>query len=202
MNIIHHTIKIATLNCRGLKKSENSTKRQQFIRYLKALGYDILVLQETHASDISTQELLINHFSCKSSLWTQHCGIVSLSTKFTLQNISDGIDGGRYILAHIYLTQDLETTTTIPPIATILNIYGRSDLHSARSAFYSELLDGPIVKDTITNSNNNPIFIMGDFNYQYKDRRMDGSLICAPPSWTQLLEDRYIDIFGEEKLAT
>ena len=47
----HHTVKMATLNCRGLKKTENQKKRTQFIRYLRTLGYDILVLQETHATD-------------------------------------------------------------------------------------------------------------------------------------------------------
>ncbi|KAI8635934.1 hypothetical protein BD408DRAFT_118786, partial [Parasitella parasitica] len=152
MNIIHHTVKIATLNCRGLKKSENPKKRQQFIRYLRTLDYDILVLQETHATDSITMDLLNNHFQSKSSHWTQHCGIVSLSTKFSIHPISEGIDGGRYILASIHLTQDYEQSTTTPPLATILNIYGRSALHSVRSAFYLELLDIPIVKDTITST--------------------------------------------------
>lgn len=201
MNIIHYTVKIATLNCRGLKKTENPKKRQQFIKYIKTLGYDILVLQETHASDQSTIDLFNTQFQCKSSLWTSHCGIISLSHKFTLQHISEGIDGGRYILAAIHLTQDMASSTT-PPVATILNIYGRSALPSERSAFYSELLDIPLVKDTISNTHNNTIFIMGDFNYQYKDRRLDGSLHCAPLTWTQLLDDLYIDIFGEDKQIT
>lgn len=129
MNIIHYTVKIATLNCRGLKKTENPKKRQQFIKYIKTLGYDILVLQETHASDQSTIDLFNTQLQCKSSLWTSHCGIISLSHKFTLQHISEGIDGGRYILAAIHLTQDMASSTT-PPVATILNIYGRSALPS------------------------------------------------------------------------
>ena len=201
MNIIHHTVKIATLNCRGLKKSENTKKRQQFIRYLRTLGYDILVLQETHASDNITIDLLNKQFNSSSSLWTQHCGIISLSHNFTIKTISEGIDGGRYILATIHLTRDLQDSSITPPIATILNIYGRSALPSDRSAFYSELLNIPTIKDTITITNNNT-FIMGDFNYQYKNRRADGTLLCAPVEWTNLLDDYFIDIFGDEKQNT
>lgn len=104
-------------------------------------------------------------------------------------------------MASIHLSRDLENSPTTPPIATILNIYGRSAAHSDRSAFYSELIDIPIIKDTITNTNNTT-FIMGDFNYQYKDRRLDGTLLCAPPTWTNLLEDYFIDVFGDEKHST
>ncbi|KAK4519269.1 uncharacterized protein ATC70_009501 [Mucor velutinosus] len=43
---------------------------------------------------------------------------------------------------------------------------------------------------------------MGDFNYQYKDRRMDGTLSSAPKEWTDLLDDYYIDIFGDDKQIT
>ncbi|OAD07855.1 hypothetical protein MUCCIDRAFT_158111 [Mucor lusitanicus CBS 277.49] len=43
---------------------------------------------------------------------------------------------------------------------------------------------------------------MGDFNYQYKDRRTDGSLTSAPVEWTDLLDDYYIDVFGDDKHNT
>ncbi|RCH81085.1 hypothetical protein CU098_005490 [Rhizopus stolonifer] len=43
---------------------------------------------------------------------------------------------------------------------------------------------------------------MEDFNYQYKDRCLDGTLICASPEWTNLLDDYYIDISGNEKQIT
>lgn len=213
MIFTQHTVKMATLNCRGLKKTENQKKRTQFIRYLRTLGYDILVLQETHATDPLTIEQFNIQFQSKSSLWTPHCGILSLNNKFTIQSISEGIDGGRYILASLHLTQDMDNTTFPTPIATILNIYGRSDASASRSAFYSELLDISVIQDTLQNNinnnninnnniNNNNIFIMGDFNYQYTDRKPDGSLLCAPLRWTQLLDDFYVDIFAEEKQIT
>jgi len=202
MNNIHYQLKIATLNCRGLIKSENPKKRQQFIRYLRTLDYDILVFQETHVTNTTLSDLLNNHFNSKSSLWTQHCGIIVLNKHFTINLISDGIDEGRYILASVHHSRDTQdTTTTTTPIATILNIYGRASLPSYRSALYTELLDIPIVKDTITN----PLystFIMGDFNYQYKDRRLDGTLVGAPTEWTDLLDDYYIDVFGDDKQMT
>lgn len=85
MNDIQQQLKIATLNCRGLIKSEKPKERQQFIRYLRTLEYDILVLQETHATNTSSIDLLNNHFQSKSSLWTQYCGIISLNNN--LQSI-------------------------------------------------------------------------------------------------------------------
>jgi endonuclease/exonuclease/phosphatase family metal-dependent hydrolase len=160
------------------------------------------VLQETHAHNSTFINLLNNHFHSKSSLWTQHCGIIVLNKQFTINLISECIDEGRYILASVHLTRDIEdTTTTTSPIATILNIYGRASLQSARAALYTELLDIAIVKETITNTLYTT-FIMGDFNYQYKDRRLDGSLASAPKEWTELLDDYYIDIFGDDKRMT
>lgn len=84
-------------------------------------------------------------------------------------------------MASIHVSRDLEHSLTTLLTATILNIYGGSAAYLDRSAFYSELIDIPVIKDTITNTNNTT-FIMGKFNYQYKDRRLDGILLCAPPT--------------------
>jgi exonuclease III len=46
-NIAH--ISLASLNCRGLKKILTQSGRS-FSRILRSLPYDILALQETHAS--------------------------------------------------------------------------------------------------------------------------------------------------------
>ncbi|KAK4515206.1 uncharacterized protein ATC70_002816 [Mucor velutinosus] len=163
--------------------------------------YDILVLQETHATNTLSIDILNNHFNSKSSLWTQHCGIIALNKHYTINLILEGIDGGRYILASVHHTRDIQDSTTTTPIATILNIYGRASLSSYRSALYTELLGIPIVQETITNILS-PTFIMGDFNYQYKDRRLDETLACAPKECTDLLDDYYIDIFGDDKQMT
>ena len=46
----------ATVNCRGLRKSNNPTVSSQFIRHLRSLSLDILALQETHTSTSFIQE--------------------------------------------------------------------------------------------------------------------------------------------------
>ncbi|KAI9013754.1 hypothetical protein CLU79DRAFT_682572, partial [Phycomyces nitens] len=48
---------IATMNCRGLVKSNNPNNRSLFIRYLRSLSLDIIALQETHANTDSLQQL-------------------------------------------------------------------------------------------------------------------------------------------------
>ncbi|CEP06938.1 hypothetical protein, partial, partial [Parasitella parasitica] len=170
-------------------------------------GYDILLLQETHA----TTQQIIDEFNIQfrttttnSSHWTQHCGIVCLNNKYRLQIISDGIDNGRYILANIQLyTTDNADNNTLLTIATILNIYGRSGIHSQRSAFYTELLSTPPILQTLTDIRSTPTIILGDFNYSYEHHlRQDGSLTSAPTEWINLLTEHYVDCFQDLKQPT
>ncbi|KAI7887872.1 uncharacterized protein EV154DRAFT_426704 [Mucor mucedo] len=67
MNNNSYKISIATLNCCGLKKTNNPKKRQQFIRYLRSSGFNILVLQETHANDETTIQQFNLQFQSKWS---------------------------------------------------------------------------------------------------------------------------------------
>jgi endonuclease/exonuclease/phosphatase family metal-dependent hydrolase len=206
-----HRISIATLNCRGLKKTTDLNKRKKFIRYLLTLQYDVLVLQETHADnpDIIAQFNMQfkTHNRPNSSHWTPHCAIIILNNKYSLQLLQDGIDNGRFILANIQLTSTVpsenDSTSNSPTtIATILGIYGRSSIHPERSAFYSTLLDIPIVHRTLHNPQS-PVLIMGDFNYSYENhRRPDGTLTSAPPEWLSLLDNFYVDCFQDQKQIT
>ncbi|CEP13066.1 hypothetical protein, partial, partial [Parasitella parasitica] len=202
--MIQPKLNIATLNCRGLRKENNPKKRKLFIRHLRSLGYDVLLLQETHALNPHIIQELNFQFKTTSSHWTQHCGIVILNNRYSLDIIQEGIDGGRFILANIKLTGAIDNDISdCPTIVTVLNIYGRSGVHSQRSAFYSTLLSIPIVSETLLNSHHSPILLMGDFNYSYdKHRLSDGSLTSAPLSCTSLLEDRYVDCFRNQKLPT
>lgn len=202
--MIQPTIRLATLNCRGLRKINNNKKRSSFIRYLRTLGYDILILQETHALHQQIIDEFNLQFRTTSSHWTQHCGIVSLNNRYSIQLIQDGIDEGRFILANIQLTSSADSdASNRTTIATILNIYGRSGSHPQRSAFYSELLTFPLIIQALTSNLSTPTLIMGDFNYSYeKHRREDGSLTSAPPSWISLLEEHYIDCFKDDKQPT
>ncbi|KAI9329043.1 hypothetical protein BD770DRAFT_298610, partial [Pilaira anomala] len=48
---------IGTLNCRGLRKTADPTVSSQFIRYLSKQSFDILALQETHATTTDISDL-------------------------------------------------------------------------------------------------------------------------------------------------
>ncbi|GAN07739.1 hypothetical protein MAM1_0173c07242, partial [Mucor ambiguus] len=183
----------------------------KFIRYLHTLQYDILVLQETHADNQDTIDQFNMQFKthnrANSIYWTPHCGIVILNKKYSLDILQDGIDNGRFILANVQLTSTVPTESVSTPtpattIATILNIYGRSNRHPERSAFYSSLLDIPLIHSTLHHPQN-PVLIMGDFNYSYENhRRSDGSLTSAPPEWLSLLDNFHVDCFWDHKQIT
>ncbi|CEP08993.1 hypothetical protein, partial, partial [Parasitella parasitica] len=186
------------------QKEQNPQKRQLFIRHLRSLGYDVLILQETHAVTSTIIQEFNFQFQTTSSHWTQHCGIVIINNRYSLTVQHEGIDGGRFILAQIRLAAQLEDpSSSSPSLVTILNIYGRSGRHSLRKAFYTELLNIPVITDTLLNTRQSPTLIMGDFNYSYEKHRLpDGSLSSAPAAWISLLEDHYIDCFKDQKLPT
>lgn len=54
------SLKMATLNCRGLRKTADSSTRNHFFRYIRTHSLDILALQETHASNTSIQDIFHN----------------------------------------------------------------------------------------------------------------------------------------------
>lgn len=197
MSYNNHKIHIATLNCRGLKKIGKPQKRQHFIRYLRSAGYDILVLQETHATDSFTIEQFNLQFQTKSSIWNSRTGIVSLNPRYSVKHIDSGMDGGRYILADIQLNNH----NTEQSIATILNIYGPVGADPIKSRFYKDLTTIDTVSQALLQPHNN-IFIMGDFNYKSEQRREDGTFLGTSPEWISLLDDRFLDCFLDQKQIT
>ncbi|CAO3634981.1 unnamed protein product [Mucor fragilis] len=56
------------------------------------LNKALLKFNEASITDGMYEDFL--GYRSKSSLWTPHCGIVSLNNNFTLTSISEGIDGG------------------------------------------------------------------------------------------------------------
>lgn len=197
MNNNNHKISIATLNCRGLKKTNNPKKRQQFIRYLRSSGFDILVLQETHANDETTIQQFNLQFQTKSSTWNRQTGIIAINKKYKINPIEAGIDDGRFILADILHNNDINSS----PVCTILNIYGRIGTATNKSNFFRELLDTDNIHQILHNPMKN-IFIMGDFNYQSENLRADGTYTGTTLDWTTLLTDHYTDCFAENKAIT
>lgn len=108
-------ITLATLNCRGLKKSNKPSTRQKFIRQLRSMNIDILFLQETHADSSDIENVFNMQFQTGSSFWSSHCGAVSLNEHYTLSLLnSDGPDS-RYLFLSVHLDEQL--------IAYVLNVY-------------------------------------------------------------------------------
>ncbi|KAI8380078.1 Endonuclease/exonuclease/phosphatase, partial [Blakeslea trispora] len=183
-------VQIATLNCRGLPKTGNPAKFRSFSRYLRSLNIDIFSFQETHAhSDLIKQSLNIS-LQTKSSIWTPHCGIVSLNPNILLSSHPDiSRPDGRFILASVASTASLTT-----PIFYILNIYAPAE-SSNRVIFFQDLIQDTSLM-TFLRSNNLPILMMGDFNY---DQRQPGSINS---DWLSLLRDNFDNCFMGEPLPT
>lgn len=130
-------IKIGSLNCRSLSKLSHPTTSSEFIRFLRnpELQYDILCFQETHAID-SARDRLNMQFQSTRSIWTSHCGIVSLNPKIHIQQLNITLDD------RIIVCQVTHANSLFSPIA-LVNIYGPTTA-SSRALFYSQLLSMPL----------------------------------------------------------
>lgn len=83
-NIICH---YATLNANSLVKSQSSNTQKEYIRYLRLQNFQILCLQETHASTPSIIDSLNILLQPTQSNWTKHVGIVSFSSDYDISII-------------------------------------------------------------------------------------------------------------------
>lgn len=184
-------LKIATLNCRGLAKAvSDPVKFSLFLRYLRLSGSDILVLQETHAHSLLIQQSLDIQFQAKSSVWSRHCGIVSLNPHYVITPDSHiSPDDGRFIFATI-------TTANVPsPLAYILNIYAPAQ-YGPRKTFFRNLALNTFITNLLSNTNT-PTFILGDFNFN-THKKFTSDL--GP--WVDFLLSYFVDCFQDDKLPT
>ncbi|KAK4513051.1 uncharacterized protein ATC70_000088 [Mucor velutinosus] len=131
------TIKIGSLNCRSVSKLFNPTTSSEFVRFLRnpEVKYDILCFQETHATE-SVCERLNMQFQTNTSIWTSHCGIVSLNPKIVIQPLNVTLDD------RIIVCQVTHCNALFSPI-TLVNIYAPATA-SSRAHFYSQLLTIPL----------------------------------------------------------
>lgn len=93
----------ASLNCNSLIKTQSTAVQSAYIRYLRLQKFDIMSLQETHASP-SSRTSLDMQFQAQQSFWTYHCGIVSFSSEFALTLI----DGSPLYASDHYLLCKVE----------------------------------------------------------------------------------------------
>ncbi|RCH83530.1 hypothetical protein CU098_008273, partial [Rhizopus stolonifer] len=132
---------------------------RSFIRYLRSLEIDMLCLQETHAIDTTTQNEFNMLFNTKSSLWTTHCGIVSLHPHLQITAHSTPVhEEGRYICASVLSLVDPST-----PLLSIINIYGPAR-SVQRRVFYRQLVNDQELMSHLKLCSL-PTFILGDFNF-------------------------------------
>ncbi|KAI8373809.1 Endonuclease/exonuclease/phosphatase, partial [Blakeslea trispora] len=187
--MIQSTINIATLNCRGLPKANDFQRLRLFIRFLRSLNIDILCLQETHATTPALRAQFDMLFNTTSSIWTPHCGIVSLQQSLIVTEHSSITEPeGRFIYAQLF--SHIDPTT---PILSILNIYAPAN-HS-RKAFYQRVSDNQDLMSDLRDDRL-PTFILGDFNFDVSQHS------TITNQWLQLLDLHYCDCFMEEPRVT
>jgi exonuclease III len=159
-------IQIGSLNCRSLSKPSNPTTSQAFSRFLSSSKFEILCLQETHAHDETTQERLNIQLNAQQSIWTSHCGIVSLNPHINLESISVSRDG-RIILCRV------SHPNNSFPSFPVMNVYAPAK-DRQRYAFYAQLLQSVSFHNLFTNmttdnplATQHPSIVVGDFNYDF-----------------------------------
>ena len=84
-------IRIGSLNCRSLSSTSNIHKRKQLTTFIRTQKYDILTLQETHAS-MEQQPILNSLLKSHSGCWSYYCGIVSLNNQIIITPVLFSLD--------------------------------------------------------------------------------------------------------------
>ncbi|KAG1592700.1 hypothetical protein G6F47_009347 [Rhizopus delemar] len=175
-------LKMATLNCRGLRKTADSSTHNHFIRYIRTHSLDILALQETHASTTSIQNLFHNQFQASESLWSHHCGLISFSPHITFSNTTMSLCG------RIITTTISHKSHLFSPV-TVSVLYAPAS-RKERYSFLADLLNYPSALLPSTPVNH---ILMGDFNYTYSQHLSPHHLRQAPKQWLQYIEDHFVD---------
>ncbi|CEP06981.1 hypothetical protein, partial, partial [Parasitella parasitica] len=151
----------------SLSKPSKIPTSQSFSRFLTSQHLDILCLQETHAKSELIQQRLDMQLKTHQSIWTSHCGIVSLNPQVNIESLYVSIDD-RVILCRVS-----QPNNTFPSF-TIMNIYAPAT-HAQRYAFYANLLQTSYFQTMLSNmTTDTPLpslhldIILGDFNYDFK----------------------------------
>lgn len=109
----HNTfLNICSLNCNSLRKTHQPSARASLIRCLRLQAPHLIALQETHATTDDITKSFDIQFCAHSSIWTPHCGLVSLSTDLTLTRIT--LDLGQYTDRIIFAEINSRNSTFMP----------------------------------------------------------------------------------------
>ncbi|KAG1494177.1 hypothetical protein G6F45_012595 [Rhizopus arrhizus] len=181
--ITSSSLKIATMNCRGLRKSNDPSSSSQFIRYLRTHSLDILALQETHADTPQLQDLFHKQFQASDSLWSPHCGLVCFSPVLSFSNTVFSVCG------RIITTTISHQSNIFDPVSVSV-IYAPAS-RNARYVFFSNVLQGDF---SSLPSNPSRHILLGDFNYSYASHLSPRSRRPqAPDHWLSHIHSYYVD---------
>jgi len=151
-------LKICSLNSRSLSKLSNPEISSSFIRYLRSLDYDVFCFQESHASGDDVQSTLNMKLQAHSSIWTEHCGVVSLNPSISIVPILVTIDQRSIVCLVTHANNSFD------PI-TLVNIYAPAQIRP-RETFYANMLNLPMFRALQDSpAINDSMMIVGDFNY-------------------------------------
>lgn len=171
----------ATLNCNRLIKVRSPATQSSFIRHLRIQQFDILCLQETHASPLTIPNLNMQ-LQAQQTFWTYHCGIVFFSTEYiTTDHI---FQSDRIILCKVQRPNDFYAPFYI------LNIYAPADSDSNRKTFLQQLYNMLIqMSDTLSMDH---LIISGDWNYDYDRDTQNGRIDYKISSeWVSYMKDLF-----------
>ena len=183
----HISFNYGSLNSNSLVKTSSATTQSFYIRYLREQQFDILSLQETHATP-STIPSMDTQFQAQQTFWTYYCGIVSFSTNYILTQIhTDHIfTSDRFLLCKVHHPHNFYETFYI------LNVYAPADSNGARRSFFGSMVTLLYELNDIITWNN--LIISGDFNYDLaRDIDSKRGLFKTSTAWTSLLENFFFN---------
>ncbi|KAG1368970.1 hypothetical protein G6F61_012730 [Rhizopus arrhizus] len=168
-------------------KTSSATTQSFYIRYLREQQFDILSLQETHATP-STIPSMDTQFQAQQTFWTYYCGIVSFSTNYILTQIhTDHIfTSDRFLLCKVHHPHNFYEPFYI------LNVYAPADSNGARRSFFESMVTLLYELNDIITWNN--LIISGDFNYDLaRDIDSKRGLFKTSTAWTSPLENFFFN---------
>ncbi|KAG0905678.1 hypothetical protein G6F33_011975 [Rhizopus arrhizus] len=172
-------LRIATINCRGLTKIVDPSILSHFIRYLRIHSLDIIALQETHAKSLHLQDLFHSQFQAVDSIWSEHCGLVNLSSSLSFSNSSISI------CERLISTTVTHSNNAFEPV-TVTVIYVPAS-SSARYPFFSNLVNE---SSRLLPLCPNRYILLGDFNYSSSTTTTTPR---APVVWRQYVSQFFVD---------
>lgn len=183
-------LNLSSLNCNSLRKITNTSARDSLIRYLRQhpSSPHIITLQETNAIDHDTTTTFNMLFRSQQSLWSHHCGIVSLDSDLSFQRISIDLNNSDFNKRFIFTKVSSHNQTFASFF--LLTLYAPASSTTQRRLFYTALLDSPIFT-SIDPHYTDRLIITGDFNFNVYQQQSTRDRISH--RWVSQLQLNFVD---------